>query len=230
MDQPLGIGVLISIPLLMLGMRPEVAAPVAVAAGGLYVLVGLLVGDPGGWFMAIQLLGTAAASTACALQGRSAARQRRMLTRLSRVDVLTEVLNRRGFAERFAAERADRRRTGGDTALLVLDLDGFKGLNDAYGHAAGDELLRWVAATLRDRLRAQDVVGRLGGDEFVVLLAGGDAFAVAAELGTALAARTGASIGAAVLGVDGDDFDGLYAVADARLYQQKKPAPGYARS
>jgi diguanylate cyclase (GGDEF)-like protein len=229
-DQPLGIGVLISIPLLMLGMRPEVAGPVAVAAGGLYVLVGLLVGDPSGWFLTIQLLGTAAAATACALQGRLAAAQRRMLTRLSRVDVLTDVLNRRGFAERFASEMEDSRRTGRDTALLVLDLDGFKQLNDAYGHAAGDELLRWVAATLRDRIQPQDVVGRLGGDEFVVLLTGGDAFAVAADLRAALATRTGASIGAAVLGVDGDDFDGLYAVADARLYQQKKPAPRYVRS
>jgi diguanylate cyclase (GGDEF)-like protein len=225
-DQPLGVGVLISIPLLMLGMRPEVAGPVAVAAGGLYVLVGLLVGDPGGWFLVIQLLGTAAAATACALQGRSAARQRRLLTRLSRMDVLTDVLNRRGFAERFAAVIEE----GRETALLVLDLDRFKQLNDAYGHAAGDELLRWVAATLRERVRPEDVVGRLGGDEFVVLLTGGDAFAVAADLRAVLAARTGASIGAAVLGVDGDDFDSLYAVADARLYEQKKPAPRYVRS
>jgi diguanylate cyclase (GGDEF)-like protein len=229
-DQPLGIGVLISIPLLMLGMRPEVAGPVAVASGGLYLLVGLLVGDPGGWYLAIQLSGTAAAATACALQGRSAARQRRMLTRLSRVDVLTDVLNRRGFAERFAAELEDCRRTGREAALLVLDLDGFKQLNDAYGHAAGDELLRWVATTLRERARAHDVVGRLGGDEFVVLLTDGDAFAVAAGLRETLAERTGVSIGAAVLGVDGDDFDDLYAVADARLYQQKKPAPRYARN
>ncbi|MFC4069771.1 GGDEF domain-containing protein [Actinoplanes subglobosus] len=229
-DQPLGIGVLISIPLLMLGMRPEVAAPVAMAAGGLYLLVGLQVGDLCGWYVTLQLLGTAAAATACALQGRAAAGQRRMLTRLSRVDVLTDVLNRRGFAERFAAEVADSRRTGRGAALLVLDLDGFKLLNDAQGHAAGDELLRWVAATLRSEVHPHDIVGRLGGDEFVVLLTDGDAFDVADNLRTVLAARIGASIGVAVLGVDGEDFDGLYAIADARLYQHKKPTPRYVRS
>jgi diguanylate cyclase (GGDEF)-like protein len=229
-DQPLGIGVLIGIPLLMLGMRPEVAAPVALAAGGLYLLVGLRVGDVGGWYLTLQLLGTAAAATACALQGRAAAGQRRMLTRLSRVDVLTDVLNRRGFAERFAAEVANSRRTGRGAALLVLDLDGFKLLNDAQGHAAGDELLRWVAATLRSEVHPHDIVGRLGGDEFVVLLTDGDAFDVADNLRTVLGARIGASIGVAVLGVDGDDFDGLYAVADTRLYQQKRPSQRYVRS
>jgi diguanylate cyclase (GGDEF)-like protein len=229
-DQPLGIGMLLSIPLLMLGMRPEVAAPVALAAGGLYLLVGLRVDDASGWYMTLQLLEMVAAATACALQGRAAAGQRRMLTRLSRVDVLTDVLNRRGFAERFAAEVAHSRRTGQGAALLVLDLDGFKLLNDAQGHAAGDELLRWVAATLRSEVHPHDIVGRLGGDEFVVLLTGGDAFDVADNLRTVLAARIGASIGVAVLGPDGDDFDALYAVADARLYQQKKPAPRYARN
>ncbi|BEL08592.1 hypothetical protein Q0Z83_067830 [Actinoplanes sichuanensis] len=229
-DQPLGVGVLISIPLLMLGMRPEVAGPLALAAGGLYLLVGLRVGDASGWYLTVQMLGTAAAATACALQGRSAARQRRMLTRLSRVDVLTDVLNRRGFAERFAAEVADSRRTGRGAALLVLDLDGFKLLNDAQGHAAGDELLKWVAMTLRSEVHPHDIVGRLGGDEFVVLLTDGDAFDVADNLRTVLGARTGASIGVAVLDADGEDFDGLYAVADARLYQQKKPAQRYVRS
>ncbi|MDI6101801.1 GGDEF domain-containing protein [Actinoplanes sp. NEAU-A12] len=241
-DQPLGIGMLLPIPLLMLGMRPEVMAPVAVAAGGLYVLAGVFVGDPGGWYIAIQVLGTAAAATACAMQGRSAARQRRLLTKLSRVDALTDVLNRRGFAERFAAETAYARRTGRDVALLVLDLDGFKRLNDAHGHAAGDELLRWVAATLRAGTHPHDIVGRLGGDEFVILLstdgAGDDPFAVAAGLRATLAARTGVSIGVAVLGVAGDDFDDLYAIADARLYhekqlvrqQQKQQARRYAGS
>ncbi|MEV4281046.1 GGDEF domain-containing protein [Actinoplanes xinjiangensis] len=229
-DQPLGIGVLLPIPLLMLGMRPKVAAPLALAAGAFYLMVGLRVGDASGWYLALQLLGTAAAAVACALQGRAAAGQRRMLTRLSRVDVLTDVLNRRGFAERFAAEVAQSRRTGRGAALLVLDLDGFKLVNDAHGHAAGDELLRWVAATLRSEVHPHDIVGRLGGDEFVVLLTDGDAFEVAGSLRTVLGARTGVSIGVAVLGVDGEDFDGLYAVADARLYQQKKPSPGYVRS
>ncbi|GAA4941503.1 diguanylate cyclase domain-containing protein [Actinoplanes utahensis] len=89
--------------------------------------------------------------------------------------------------------------------------------------AAGDELLTWVAATLREQVHAHDIVGRLGGDEFVALL--GDPSS-AARVRSALAARTGASIGVAVLDVDGADFDSLYAVADARLHQQKKHATG----
>ncbi|MDR6322177.1 GGDEF domain-containing protein [Actinoplanes couchii] len=203
-DHALGVGMLLSIPLLMLGMRPVVAAPVALVAGALYLLVGLRVGDATGWYVAIHLLGTAAVAWACAMQGRAAARQRRMLTRLARVDVLTGVLNRRGFTELF---------TRTPKSLMVLDLNGFKQLNDTHGHAAGDELLTWVATTLA----SYGEVGRLGGDEFVVLTADPDPEGIR----EALAARTGVSVGVAAPGVDGDDFDSLYAVADARLYQEK---------
>ncbi|BBH69031.1 hypothetical protein ACTI_57160 [Actinoplanes sp. OR16] len=212
-DSPLGVGMLLSIPLLMLGMRPVVAAPVAVAAGGLYVLVAILAGDPGFWYVTINLLGTAATAVACAVQGRAAADQRRKLTRAASVDALTGVLNRRGFAEDFTASPG--------AGLLVIDLDGFKQLNDAHGHAAGDDLLRWVARTLLSSVRPEHRVGRLGGDEFVALV-DGDAHAIAATVRDALAERTGASIGVAVAGPDGDDFDALYVVADARLYEQKK--------
>ncbi|MFC7534115.1 diguanylate cyclase [Actinoplanes sp. GCM10030250] len=219
-SNPLGAGMLIAIPLLVLGMRPRVAVPVALAAGALYVTVGVVGGDAGAWYVVTNLLSTTATSAACALQGRAAARQRRMLTRLSSADVLTDVLNRRGFGERFTAEIAQVRRTSGAAALLVADLDGFKQLNDAYGHAAGDELLRWVAATMREQARPEDVVGRLGGDEFV-LLVHGDFVATAEKLRAALGARTGVSLGLAELDRDGDDFDSLYAVADARLYREK---------
>ncbi|GIE93934.1 GGDEF domain-containing protein [Paractinoplanes rishiriensis] len=218
---PLGVGMLLSIPLLMLGMRPNVAAPVAGVAAVFYLGVAVFVGEPGFWYVAINVLGTAAASVACAVQGRAAARQRRLLTRLSRVDVLTDALNRRGFAERFAGQLDLARRHGTGAALLVLDLDGFKQLNDTAGHAAGDELLRWVAGTLRGNLQAHDIVGRLGGDEFVVLVEADGAEDTADRLQRALAERTGASFGVALLGLDGDDFDGLYAAADARLYRQK---------
>ncbi|MBB2947469.1 diguanylate cyclase (GGDEF)-like protein [Actinoplanes lutulentus] len=215
-DGPLGVGMLLSIPLLVFGMRTSVAVPVAVLAAGLYTLVATTVGDPNPWYVALNLFGTAATSFACAVQGRAAARQRRMLTRLARVDVLTGVLNRRGFAERFTADPG--------TGLLVVDLDKFKQLNDAHGHAAGDDLLRWVAQTLRTSVRPDDLVGRLGGDEFVLLVSG-NADTVATELRDALAERTGASIGVAIAGRDGDGFDSLYAVADARLYQQKLTRP-----
>ncbi|MEV6306399.1 GGDEF domain-containing protein [Actinoplanes sp. NPDC051861] len=211
---PLGVGILIAIPLLMLGMRPGVAAPVALLAGALYAAVGVIAGGASAWYVTISLVSTFVISAACALQGRSAAAQRRMLTRLSSVDVLTDVLNRRGFSERFAAVPQP------GAALIVADLDGFKQLNDAYGHAAGDELLRWVAATMRAGTGPSDVVGRLGGDEFVIMVHG-DAAGTVASLRAALEQRTGVSFGAAVLGVDGDDFDNLYAVADGRLYQEK---------
>jgi diguanylate cyclase (GGDEF)-like protein len=223
---PLGVGMLIAIPLLMLGMRPDVAAPVALAAGALYLTVAVI-GHADLWYVVSNLLSTLAISVACALQGRSAAAQRRMLTRLSSVDVLTGVYNRRGFGERFTAEIKRVRSHRSGAALLIADLDGFKQLNDAYGHAAGDELLRWVASALRGRAGRDDLVGRLGGDEFVVMLHGDEAGmaerarAAAEEFTAALGERTAVSIGMAVLGRDGDDFDSLYAAADARLYQRK---------
>ena len=90
---------------------------------------------------------------------------------LSRSDPLTGVLNRRGFTERFEAELSEHVRHGGrPLGLMVVDLDGFKRVNDTNGHAAGDELLCEVAAALAADLRPADVVGRLGGDEFAVLL------------------------------------------------------------
>jgi diguanylate cyclase (GGDEF)-like protein len=190
----------------------------------LYVSAGVIAGSPGGWFVAMRLAGAAAVMVLCAAQGREAAARRAQLIRLSRVDVLTDCLNRRGFEERFAAELARAQRGGGGLGLLVLDLDGFKGLNDTHGHAAGDDLLCWVGATLRDAVRPADAVGRLGGDEFVVLLPGvsPDGVREAADrLVAALAARTPVSVGHATLPDDGTTFDALYAQADARLYEQK---------
>ncbi len=81
-------------------------------------------------------------------------------------DSLTGLLNRAGFANRFAEATASSPTTSG--ALLIIDLDGFKAVNDAHGHAAGDELLQAVAARLVDSVRVTDLVGRLGGDEFAI--------------------------------------------------------------
>ena len=98
-------------------------------------------------------------------------RQRGELQMLSRADPLTGALNRRGFTERFEAEISDHVRHGSrPLGLIVVDLDDFKTVNDTRGHAAGDDLLRAVAATLDADLRPSDVLGRLGGDEFAVLL------------------------------------------------------------
>jgi len=86
-------------------------------------------------------------------------------------DALTGVANRRAFLARLAHRLDALTRAGGDAALLVLDVDDFKAVNDRFGHAAGDEVLRALASRLARRLRRADVVGRLGGDEFAVLLA-----------------------------------------------------------
>ena len=86
------------------------------------------------------------------------------------IDPLTGLLNRRGFERELARSVAYVKRYGTSAALVYLDLDSFKPVNDRHGHAAGDAVLKAVAAALVDHVRASDVVARLGGDEFVVLL------------------------------------------------------------
>jgi diguanylate cyclase (GGDEF)-like protein len=86
------------------------------------------------------------------------------------VDPLTDVLNRRGFERELARSLAYVKRYGTSAALVYLDLDGFKPVNDRHGHAAGDAVLKAIAAALLRQVRASDVVARIGGDEFAVLL------------------------------------------------------------
>lgn len=91
---------------------------------------------------------------------------------LSVTDELTRVFNRRGFVLELSRAIAAAQRGGPQGVVIVCDLDGFKAVNDRYGHRAGDDVLRQVAATLARQVRRNDVVGRLGGDEFAVLLIG----------------------------------------------------------
>jgi diguanylate cyclase (GGDEF)-like protein len=86
------------------------------------------------------------------------------------IDPLLDILNRRGFERELSRSLAYVRRYGTAAALLFIDLDGFKAVNDRYGHSAGDALLKSVAATLANHVRASDLVGRLGGDEFGVVM------------------------------------------------------------
>jgi diguanylate cyclase (GGDEF)-like protein len=86
------------------------------------------------------------------------------------IDPLTETLNRRGFERELKRSLAYVKRYGATAALIYLDLDDFKPVNDRHGHAAGDAVLKAVAAALSSRVRASDVVARIGGDEFAVLL------------------------------------------------------------
>jgi len=119
------------------------------------------------------------------------------------IDPLLGILNRRGFERELARSLAYVKRYGTPAALIYIDLDGFKAVNDRYGHAAGDRLLKSVAAEIVRHLRGSDVVGRLGGDELGVLLwnaAPAQAMGKAGELERLIAA-TGISHAGATLGV-----------------------------
>ena len=92
------------------------------------------------------------------------------LEQMATHDPLTNVLNARAFSHELAQELSRNRRYGRPLALIYLDLDDFKTVNDAHGHATGDAVLRLVADAMRSAVRQADVVGRLGGDEFGVLM------------------------------------------------------------
>jgi diguanylate cyclase (GGDEF)-like protein len=156
-------------------------------------------------------------------------------------DGLTSLPNRTFFRERLdgALAHPEQRRAG--LALLYIDLDGFKAINDAHGHAVGDELLGIVAARLTRAVRAEDVVGRLGGDEFACLLEGVldreqlgqvarklfDTVSAPLRIGTLeLAVRP--SIGIALCPADGATADVLLGIADAAMYRAKRQRTGYA--
>jgi diguanylate cyclase (GGDEF)-like protein len=154
------------------------------------------------------------------------------------VDPLTDVLNRRGFERELKRSLAYVKRYGVTAALIYVDLDEFKPVNDRHGHGAGDLVLKAVAAALVRKVRASDVVARLGGDEFVVLLwnvNGAEAAAKAAELEVAVygtpvrfGASTlvvGASAGVALLGAL-DTSPDVLARADAAMYARKAERRG----
>jgi diguanylate cyclase (GGDEF)-like protein len=93
---------------------------------------------------------------------------------LADMDVLAPVLNRRAFLREIKRVAAFAQRYGSPASLVFFDLDGFKAVNDRFGHAAGDEALKAVAERLLANVRETDVVGRIGGDEFAVLLVQAD--------------------------------------------------------
>ncbi|QDM18609.1 GGDEF domain-containing protein [Tardiphaga sp. vice352] len=148
-------------------------------------------------------------------------------------DFLLDILNRRGFARELTRAMAYIARYRANGALVVLDVDRLKPINDAFGHAAGDEVLKAVVGQLRRHVRASDVIARLGGDEFVLLLwnlSEADALAKALQLEAAIDALSfsfggshvsaGASAGIAVLGPDVPGIEAL-ALADSAMYARK---------
>ena len=148
-------------------------------------------------------------------------------------DFLTGLFNRRRFEQELELQVARQRRFASTAAILMLDLDGFKAVNDQFGHAVGDELLSGLAAALRIRCRETDVLARLSGDEFAILLPNTDlaqAEIVAADV-IALVRRHRAALGSKVAQVTAsvgvalfDDLDHvqLIALVDAAMYAAKE--------
>lgn len=149
-------------------------------------------------------------------------------------DALTPLLNRRGFLRELSRVKTFAQRYGAQASLVYFDLDGFKAINDRYGHAAGDAALKVVAERILANVRDSDIVGRLGGDEFAVVLVQADP--VSAEAKAASLARNlereplsfgewtapiGLSWGVAPLTNDLDPETAL-AAADAAMFEAKR--------
>jgi diguanylate cyclase (GGDEF)-like protein len=200
--------------------RPGAALPAGVLAWNLMVQAGV--------FVALVLLITG-------LRDRLELEQE-----MARTDPLTGLPNRRAFAEAVALELERARRNGRPLSFAYVDCDGFKGVNDTFGHREGDALLVAVAQALRGSTRAVDALARLGGDEFGLLMHETDAPTAAALLvrvrSSLLAAverrgwRVGFSIGLATFTEAPDQFDDLLARGDELMYQAKRTERGSIRA
>jgi diguanylate cyclase (GGDEF)-like protein/PAS domain S-box-containing protein len=164
------------------------------------------------------------------------------IQRVAHHDSLTGLPNRLLFNDRLNQAISLAKRDSRQFALLYLDLDKFKAVNDTLGHTAGDELLQAVAARIRQQVRESDTVARVGGDEFTVILPGiarhEEAETVAKKIITALVAPfqldsqkqsvdIGTSIGIALYPSDAQDADALIKAADAAMYGAKQARSGY---
>jgi diguanylate cyclase (GGDEF)-like protein len=201
-----------------------IAASAAAVAAALIALAGAALG-PVAVLLALPVAGAAAL-----VQRRTEVRERRLVL-LSQRDALTGLANRRVLDQRLAYEVARHRRHRRRFGVVAMDLDGFKQVNDRFGHQAGDEVLREIARALERAVREQDTVVRLGGDEFCIL---------APESGPAemdrLAARVRGAVAGAVEGLeslsvstgwaiypdDGEHGDALLAVADEAAIAAKR--------
>jgi diguanylate cyclase (GGDEF)-like protein len=201
-----------------------VAATVVVLVGGLDVSVGT-------WF--VMLGAFCAAGLVVSFLRERVTRLLSVLARAARSDALTGALNRRGFEERFAQEVGRARRSGEPMAVLVIDIDRFKQINDSLGHAVGDDVLMLVAKELRDSVRTSDVVARIGGEEFAVLLPAAtreDGVVVAERFRESMSRQIAglrkglavtASVGVAAFPDDGSCRDTLFHHADRAVYTAK---------
>jgi diguanylate cyclase (GGDEF)-like protein/PAS domain S-box-containing protein len=161
------------------------------------------------------------------------------IAHLARTDPLTGLANRATFFDQLRHAVANARRGAMGIAVLYLDLDRFKEINDTYGHPTGDELLRQAAQRLKERIRESDVAARLGGDEFAVLQTNvndvADAGALAEKIRSTLTEpylidgrelRVGASVGISPFGPEVESADAMLVRADLALYRAKQEGRG----
>lgn len=176
------------------------------------------------------------------ITGQVLARLRGRLERerwLARTDPLTGIHNRRAFWNATARELERCRRFAEPFSVAYLDVDGFKGVNDHHGHAAGDEVLRRISALLQQELRQLDMVARLGGDEFAVLLPGTNVFGASSVMTRVRELLRRApwrsqygidfSIGCITVLVAPRDVDAVVAQADQLMYAMKRAGRGELR-
>lgn len=188
-------------------------------------IAGLLVGS------IVMLIGLFAAYRRAQIRERDALRR---IELLAHFDMVTGLPNRALLADRLAQELSRARRSSRGFAVLLFDLDGFKAVNDTWGHSAGDRVLALVGERARKCMRASDTVGRQGGDEFLAILPETGlegALGVAEKLRAALQdpyplgdaeAHLSASVGLALYPDHGSDPEALQRAADAALYRAKR--------
>ena len=212
--------------------RSRAGAAVPVPYQGLRCLLILGAREPGAF--GPGELGALAETGRMLGQGLERLRLLREIAELSFTDPLTGILNRRGFFERGARLLDYVRSVAGRAAFVYIDLNRFKEINDRYGHALGDEVLRQVAERLHEAVRARDLVARLGGDEFAALLEIRDGQALEGFLSRILRSITrpyavggsrfylDASLGVALFPADGERLEELLRKADAAMYRAKR--------
>ncbi len=162
-------------------------------------------------------------------------RSRQQVMALARVDSLTALPNRRWLDEKLSQTLAEAQRSGEEFAVIMLDINDFKQVNDRYGHSAGDAVLTELAKRLEQVVRESDFAGRLGGDEFIILarqIGTGELLTqmverIRQQLNGKMMLAGGdvdirVSIGTGVFPMDGDNPDLLLGAADARMYGDKK--------
>jgi diguanylate cyclase (GGDEF)-like protein len=212
---------------------PPARAAVQVGAVGVSYGIALALGDaPFPWdrWVLLSLTAAAVGLTVATLRARELTLVER-LHRVARTDALTGLLNRRAFDEALTVELERARRTGDPMALIIADLDRFKAVNDHFGHAAGDAVLRAAAASIAGNIRRIDLPARVGGEEFAVICPGCgpvDAVELAERIRTQISDTLGGaeahvtiSLGVASYPDHAAEAGPLFDEADAACYRAK---------